>query len=700
MVGTRRTWNLTVDRGSLSFIAPHGRFPARGLDPAVAAMVAMLPGGTEVQCECDGGVVDKLHVTRIAHILTDLTARVMELPDAVVTSDGRLVLARTKRRLDGGNTAAAAADLAIAMQANADLALTEYERLPADEQAKLLELLVAWQARRPASWRALRYFPIARWTVPHLTEALEAAFKSGGVFGSGPGVDGEALVDELARRGEDVAAAKKKLARLRKVRATEGDTFHRITPDLQDACVVGACREGVYIAGTVKVGQTAVVRGAYRAMVAENDRVLVLYALDGRELRRWLGTIANRVVDEVAVLVEAPRDLRGVPPRAVRLSDGKVLYEFPYAVERHDHELIWGVIDKSWSDHTMSSEVRRITGERVIALENVWVEDVWWDREHIYVRDETTTHVYDRGGKLVRAGAAPPPATVEIETADGRVTMDVKSAPWCFGYWTTVVGGGWQARVNGKKLLVAPTELGAAWVSLELAKAHAVQLAPPWIAFLRDGEPILLVALAEIMSASQIRVDGKWFAKRAAGDPRPRPPAAFVAWYDKLVAAGVTPQGEAAARDAHLLRVIENARTPTASSLARVLANHSPFCVEHDTHWFYPDDAFYTELTRALEDQGITVEEIARIDDAGEPVATIRVRRAERSLERQCEPMVYEVAHHVDDMLAELGSQRRLYALAQYQEDMFGYLVITREQRARLEATDVAGVQPGVASGY
>lgn len=61
---------------------------------------------------------------------------------------------------------------------------------------------------------------------------------------------------------------------------------------------------------------------------------------------------------------------------------------------------------------------------------------------------------------------------------------------------------------------------------------------------------------------------------------------------------------------------------------------------------------------------------------------------------RRCEPMVYDIVAVVDEELVGLGSERRIYALAQYQEDEFAYLAITPLQRARALEAGIEGIHP------
>ena len=452
-----------------------------------------------------------------------------------------------------------------------------------------------------------------------------------------------------------------------------------VAPSIDEPIVVGASSQGVYVAGKVKLGEQAMTEGARRWVAQDWHPVLVLYALDGRELKRWLDVRADRVVDDIALALEDQ-------PCAIRLADGETLYTFSQ-IERHDHELVWGYTAKSWNESTMSSQVRKISGEVVLDLDNVWVDELWWDKDRIYIRSEKMAQTFDRNGQLLRGDVPAHGETVTIETEAETQTLDESAAPWHLGYWTHIVGGGWQAHWKSKQLLVAPFEPNATWVAIELSRVPAdVQLAPPWIAFQREDMPILLLALAELVTARAIKVDGKWFARRIVGDPRPKAPEALVAWYEKLAAAGITPENRD--RDAHLLRVFDGETAPKPSSLALAMSGFSPFCVEHDTHYLYSDDVFYVQLSEAL---GITVEEVAR---TAQPRATIRMRTHNRSIEFQCEPIVSEIVSFVDGNLARLGSDRRLYALAQYQEDMFAYLVITPAQREQLVAAGIRGIHP------
>jgi hypothetical protein len=200
----------------------------------------------------------------------------------------------------------------------------------------------------------------------------------------------------------------------------------------------------------------------------------------------------------------------------------------------------------------------------------------------------------------------------------------------------------------------------------------AIGVAPPWIALHRDGA-ITFVALDELP-----RVDpAAWF----------QPPDAFIAWYEKLAAAGITPENRD--RDAHLLRVFDGETAPTDTSLALALPGFSPCCVEHDGRYFDPEDPFYELLSDTLDD--ITVEEVGR-NAFG--TALIRIRSDGVSFNFQCQPIAHEIVSYVDGMLERFGSERRVYALAQYQEDMYAYLVITPAQRDQLVAAGVRGIHP------
>jgi hypothetical protein len=411
VVAARHSWNLTVvGKDQLAFVAPHGRFPAKGLEAEVAEIVAVLPEGSEVMCVCAGPNVGDFTVLRVVGVTTDISARVMTLPDAIVTADPHLALARARHRIDRGEHAKAASDLGLALLGGEELALTAYERLPGEQQTALLDHLIGWQTSKQATWRGMRFIPLARWTIAHLYQAIAAAMTNGGVFGAAPGIEGEAILDELARRDERVAEWTKKLAKLRKARAKDGDTHFRITTELDKPEVIGSCAEGVYIAGSATIDSKRVNTGAHRYVAGVRQPVRILYAIDGSELNRLVG-----------------------------------------------------------------------------------VEPI---KDRFYVPEDN--------------------AIVHIDTADGRVS--VERAPWRVEVFNHCVSNGWQVFHKSKKVFVAPAENDAVWVALELSKAAAaVALAPPWISFHGGSkQPFLFVALAEVMTAKEIRVDGKRFAKRAA----------------------------------------------------------------------------------------------------------------------------------------------------------------------------------------
>lgn len=679
---TNKTWSLTVRRGSLELDGPLGRVRVRGLAPEVVPVIGALPDGIEVECEgaFDGGeTVMHLVVTKVRRILKDLSGRVMQLPDAVVAADPRLAAARAHAHLAAGRIAAAARDIGALLDLGDDQALGELEKLPLEHQQALVDQLVAWQAPRKATWRALKHISMERWTDANVEQAVEQALVSGGVFGAAPGIRVEALLDELARRRLPVKTLAKQTQRLRRAQATEGDTFWRLVTELAQPRVIGADDAGVYVAGAAK---------------ADGTPTVVHHALDGRELRRWAGLRADRVVAGVALQIEADE------PAGVRLSDGKTLYTFAHRIEHHDGELVWGVHRRDPATHTMRSEIRHIATGYTIAKLDGWVDEVTWDAQHIYVHG-AAPQTLTREGRLVRASVPPPPAMLEIETATGHHAIPAEHAPWLFGDFTSTDAGGWIAHAGGRALYLAPSEPGATWVHVELAEAPArVDLAPPWLALHdRTGGPILLVALAEAMSAVEIRVDGKRVLRRAKADPRLVVPAAVVAWYEQLVAAGVAPALPAAARDAHLHRTLghHKKRLPD-HALASVLVGHAPVCIDHADLFVEADDALFARLDAVFAPDGVRVRELERRateteDDDGSVALTIEVSYAGKTIKRPCGWAITRVMPALDAMLAQLGAPRRLFAITSDRPHRRVYLAITPAQRGALAAAGVEGIR-------
>lgn len=697
-----KTWSLTVRAGWLHLDAPHGSFPVRGVAPDVVPVVRALPDGTDVECEGafdGGGTISNLHVTKVRRILKDLSGRVMSLPDVIVRADGRLAAARARIHLEAGRVDAAAADIGALLRLGDEQAIGEYERLPAEHQAPLFEELVAWQAQRPATWRALRHIPLARWTDANVQQAVEQALASGGVFGAAPGIPAEPLLVELARRERPTAELAKQTQRLRRAQATEGDTFYRLVTEIASPRVIGADHAGVYVRGTLDFGTVVEQRGAQRRQHEDRRSVVVHQALDGAELRRWIGIAPDRVVEGVALYMEADE------PTGVRLADGKPLFAFAHRIEHHDGELLWGIHARDAATRTMRSEIVHVATGWSIARFDHWVDDVEWNAQHIFVRGPHP-QTLARDGKIVADSVPPPPATLDIENATGRHTIPALHAPWRFGEWNTVDAGGWIVHRQQRRLYLAPAEPGASWVALELVRdAPHVDLAPPWLAIHQTDGPIVLLALAEAMSALEVRIDGKRFVRRAKADPRLAVPPAIAAWYEALVAAGVTPPRSAEERDAHLNRVLDLAKPLPTDALARVLRDHSPWCLEHADFYVEDDDPIFERLTAILADANVAVREVARTtdedddsdddDDDTSTTLTIEATRASRRSKRQCPWGIPHVMAAVDAMLGQLGSPRRIYALTCHDWNRRVYLVITPEQRRALAAANVTGIHAG-----
>jgi hypothetical protein len=703
---SNKTWSLTVRRGSLHLDAPHGSFEVLRVEPEVMPVVEALPDGTEVECEGSfdgGGTITHLVVTKVRRILKDMSGRVMKLPDAIVAADGRLAAARARKHFAAGRIAQAAIDVGSLLRLGDDQAIGEFEQLPPEHQAPLLESLVEWIRGRAASWRAMRFVPVERWTDEHVDQAVELGLANGGVFGAAPGIRVEDLLAELERREKPTRTRAKQTQKLRRAQATEGDTFHRITPEVDTPRVVGADLTGVYVAGTAKFGESIVQTGAHRRLDEDRRPVVVLYALDGSEVRRWVGIPADRIVEGVALQLEIDE------PAAVRLSDGKVMFTFAHRIEHHDGELAWGVHARDYARRKMRSEIRHIATGFSIATFPEWVDDVTWNATKIFVTGESPKTL-TREGRVLAEPPPPPPTTIEIESANGRHAIPASHAPWQFGSWHSIDAGGWIVHGRGKQLYIAPSEPGASWVHLELAKdPPAVNLAPPWLAIhSTEGGPIILLALAEACAAQEIRIDGKRFAKRGKTEGQLAVLPSALELHAALVAAGIMPARSDVERDAHLYRIFEGAKKLPTDALARVVIDHSPLCIDHSDYFVVEEDNLFERLTQVLAPEGVAIREVARHeregdDDIGDDdddenndvTLTITATRDGKTLKRQCGWGITNVMGVVDAMLAQLGSPRRLFALTHHDYNRRPFLAITADQRRALVAAGIEGIHAG-----
>ena len=705
---SNKTWSLTVRYGSLHLDAPHGSFEVRSIAPEVMPVVKALPDGTDVECEGSfdgGGTITHLVVTRVRRILKDMSGRVMQLPDAIVAADGRLAAARARKHFAAGRTEKAAIDVESLLVLGDEQAIAEYEQLPPEYQQPMFEALVAWQVQQPgAIWRALRHIPLERWTEPHLMDAVEQSLANGGVFGAAPGLRVEEIIAELERRKRPTRRWEKQTQRLRRAQATEGDTFYRLTTELEQPRAIGADSNGVYVTGSVKFGESVVQQGAFRKHEEDRRVVVVYYALDGREIQRWVGLVADRIVEGVALQIEADE------PAGVRISDGKPLYTFAHRIEHHDGELLWGIHARDAQTRTMRSEIRHIATGYTIAKLDGWVDDVTWNGQHIFIHG-ASPQTLTREGRVVSASVPPPPSTIDIESASGRHTIPAEHAPWLFAVdaFTSVDAGGWIAHVGFPAIYLAASEPGATWVHLELGKQPArVDLAPPWLAIhSKDDGPIILVALAEAMSAQEIRVDGKRFARRAKATPGLAVSDRLIAWYRVLVEQGVMSSRSEAERDALLFRAHGTGTEPPADVLARMLVGNSNVCLSHADYYVDADDDIFDRLTVAFAADDIAIREVERKnnddddddddDDAAadEVTLTLQATRGERRLTRQCGWGLDSVLVTVDKMVDELGAKRRIFALHYESYHRRAYLVITKEQRQAIVAAGIEGIRSG-----
>ena len=696
---SNKTWSLTVRRGSLHLDAPHGSFEVRGIAPEVMPVVKALPDGTDIECDGafdGGGTITHLVVTKVRRILKDLSGRVMQLPDAVVAADPRLSAARARQHFEAGRIAKAAVDVAALLGHGDELALVEYERLPPEHRAPLFEALVAWQAQQPPTWRALRHIPLARWTDDQLAAAGEQALASGGLFGAAPGMRLEEIVGELERRKLPTKSLAKQTQRLRRAQATEGDTVHRLVTDVIQARVIGGDTTSVFVNGLVILGKAVVQKGAMRQLSEDYEGVVVHYALDGRELRRWKGLAADSVVNGVALQIDV-----GDPGTAVRLSDGAELFKFAHRIVQLDGEFVWGIHSRDQDKRRMRSEIRHIATGFAIAKLDTWVDSIESNGQHLFVRGDAP-QTLTREGRVVAQSVPPRPATLSIESAAATHTIPVEHAPWLFDDYQSIDTGGWTVHYAWRDIYLAPSEVGATWVHLQLARGgESIELAPPWLVIRQKTAPILLVALAEAMSAQQIRVDGKAILKRAKDVPTIDVPTPLRDWYHALVEHGLLGARSDAERDALLYRASGGGLPLPDDVVARILVGgESPVALDLADYDIEEGDQVFARLSTLFANDDFAIEEIARKDlslpddddeEREEQRLTLRARCAGKTLKRQCGASVSAVMTTVDKLADELGTKRRIYALDGDRRRVF--VVITKAQRRALVAAGITGIR-------
>ncbi len=480
-----RRWNLTVRDGTLVLDAPHGVLAVRALDPGVARAVAELPDDTDVECDGDydgPGNISFLIVTRIVTIRSILEPSARGVDDVIVRESPDLARARAAERLGAGDLAGAVADLELALRGGADGAEAVYAHLPDDDRAALLDAYAVWAVSRARStWEALRWLPLARWMTAHVERAIAKALELGGRFGT---LVVEQLVDELARRAIDTKALRAKVTRLRNAQAREGGTSFRIDCPLEDAVVVGATRDRVYVAGRLVGGPAGITPpGAKRVLAGRRIPTVIEYDTEGQERARYVDVEADRVASGHAIQLHHRG--RSVP-HVRRLADDHVTCTFTGSIVHCDGELVCGPTDGLY-------EVREVATNRLVAS---WPADgvirhVWWDAELVHVVGDMPA-VYARATGQ-RVGTKP----------------RTPHTDWT-RYWQ-----GWICQPEYKRVRVGSDD--GERIALSLAPKLAVDLAPPWLAFRHPTRPIALVALGEVMTSAELRIDGHLLAKRAPG---------------------------------------------------------------------------------------------------------------------------------------------------------------------------------------
>ncbi len=253
------------------------------------------------------------------------------------------------------------------------------------------------------------------------------------------------------------------------------------------------------------------------------------------------------------------------------------------------------------------------------------------------------------------------------------------AAPWRFGYWNHEHAPGVDLQWKGKHLFLQRKD--EPWVA-------SIDLAPPWLALHGDAG-IVAILIDELFETNEVYVDGEKIVTRAKKVDRPRPPKKLVDWFDLLAEHGLLPKMEEAERDQLLFSKLEHATSPKNDTLGRILEDRSPLVISHDSHWFGKNDGIIARFAAPLEGETIRFTE----EHVNTGSVTIGVSTPTGKDSFQCEAFIWDVAESLDAKLREHGANKRIYTLSPYQEDMHLYIVLSPQQRKRLIAAGIGGIQ-------
>lgn len=213
---TDEAWPLTLRRlgnGAvrLEYVSLGAVQHIHGIHEQLVPQLALVPDGTELAYLCrvaEGLHYNVRHLIAVALAEGQPEAAVAFLPEAFVSAQPELRLARAAQRIAQRQYEAAIDDLRVGIELDLERARSVFETLPSSHRAPVLELFAAWVARRPLNEERAALLPLEHWSTDHLREAASTAHRTEAPWN---GHDLEALVAELERRGSSHAEVFKTL---------------------------------------------------------------------------------------------------------------------------------------------------------------------------------------------------------------------------------------------------------------------------------------------------------------------------------------------------------------------------------------------------------------------------------------------------------------------------------------------------------
>ncbi len=299
-------WPLTlfrVDGGlCLGLVAPHGTQAIAGIHEALLPTLEKVTTGTELPylCRTAPGTdynVRTLHAVAFATRDGRMQRIAQVLPDDLVRSTPRLLLARARQRLEANDVPHGLEDLTQAMAQNAEQVDAVWSTVPVEHRASLLPGLAAWAERQSLPRARLLALPFEAWPTAELSKGLDETWNTERPRGADPLAFGD-LLAEATRRGDELGAQwQAKVAH--RARLDEASTPRNLRPELLPQVLArrDSASLGIYADALSEAGHPY---GEFLtlSLKATKASLKAAKALAGHSSRAWLGPLTD-VLDDV-----------------------------------------------------------------------------------------------------------------------------------------------------------------------------------------------------------------------------------------------------------------------------------------------------------------------------------------------------------------------------------------------------------------